>query len=368
MTPPPPPSNPHPAPPVQPPTTAMNARLSLAVLLAAVLAPALAVAQPKAADPAPAAPKKPDPAKPRRAYVVDRVVAVVNDAIVLESELAVQLLPYEEDVNGIEDPKERARRRDKLRAQVLDEMINEELIVEAADEAHLEEITSKEVDEVVRETREEHKLDEATFQQALAAQGYTLAQYRNNMRRQLTRLRAIKMLVAPKVNVTDDEVRARYDQMVRRSEEVSSVRLSHILLSVPDRATEAEVTAAKAEAASIIKRVHDGEKFADLATTLSDDENTKAGGGELGWIERNTLDPQVESVVFSMAPGEVRGPISGQKGYEVFYVTDVKRNPMKSFDQLKDQLRGELQQREMQKQSTQWVDELRKKAYIDIKL
>ena len=354
----------------------MNARSTLALLLASLLAPAIAIAQPKAADPKAGDPKaaaptpagKADPAKPRRSFVVDRVVAVVNDAIVLASELDVQLLPYEGDVEGIEDPKERARRMDKLRAQVLDEMINEELIVEAAQAANLEDISAKEIDEIIRETRDEHKLDEATFQQALSAQGYTLAQYRNNMRRQLTRHRAVKMLVAPKVTVTDDEIRARYDQMVRRSEEVSKVRVSHILLGLPERPTESEVAAARAEAATIINRVKAGEKFADLAATLSDDANTKASGGDLGWIERNTLDPQWESVVFGMEAGEVRGPVSGPKGLEVFYVTEVTRNAMKSFDEMKDQLRGELQQREMQKETAQWIEELRKKAYIDVKL
>jgi len=344
----------------------MNARFPLAFLLAAaVLAPSLAPAQPRAADPKAAKAAE----KPRRTFVIDRVVAIVNDAIVLDSELTVQLLPYEEDVDNIEDAKERARRKDKLRAQVLDEMINEELIVEAAKEANLEEISSKEIDEVIRETRSEHKLDEAQFQQALSAQGYTLAQYRNNMRRQLTRLRAVKMLVAPKVNVSDDELRARYDQMVRRSEEVSSVRLSHILIALPDRPTEAEVATARAAAATVISRVKAGETFGAVAAELSDDENTKASGGELGWIERNTLDPQWESVVFGMAPGDApRGPINGPKGLEVFYVTEVKRNAMKTFDQLKDQLRGELQQREMQKETTRWIEELRKKAYLDIKL
>lgn len=343
----------------------MNARTLLSLTLALGLA-GVAHAQPQAADPKPGA-TKPDP-RPRRTYVVDRVVAVVNEAIVLESELNVQLLPYEDDVEGIEDEKERARRRDKLRAQVLDEMINEELIVEAAREARLEEISSKEVDEIIRETREEHKLDEATFQQALAAQGYTLAQYRNNMRRQLTRLRAVKMLVAPKVNVTDDEIRARYDQMVRRSEEVSKVRLSHIQISVPDRPTEGELSAARAEATKAMERVKAGEVFAEVAKQVSDDTRTAASGGELGWIERNTLDPHWESVVFGMEPGETRGPISGPKGLHVFHVAEVERNAMKSFDALKEQLRGELQQREMQRETTQWIEELRKKAYIELKL
>ncbi|MBK9030852.1 MAG: peptidylprolyl isomerase [Myxococcales bacterium] len=296
------------------------------------------------------------------------MVAVINDAIVLDSELSVQLTPYEGDLEGIDDPKERARRRDKLRAQVLDEMIAEELIVSAASEARLEEITPKEVDQIIRETKDDNKLDDATFQQALAAQGVTLAQYRTNVRRQLTRLRAMKMLVAPKVNVSDEEVRAQYDQMVRRSEAVSQVRLAHIQLALPARATDAEVAAARAKAADIITRVKAGEEFGKLAAEFSDDANSKTSGGELGWIERGTLEPAWEQVVFAMEPKEVRGPVAGPNGLEVFYVTETKRTEMKPFDKMKDQIKGELQQRGMQKQTTQWIEELRKKAYIEVKL
>lgn len=334
--------------------------LVLALPLAAALT-APAAAQPQPDRPRPAA-------KPRPAFVLDRVVAVVNDAIVLDSELTVQLTPYEGDLEGIDDARERARRRDKLRAQILDEMIAEELIIEAAAEARLEDITAKEVDQIIRETKEENKLDDATFQQALAAQGVTLSQYRTNVKRQLTRLRAMKMLVAPKVNVSDEEVRAQYDQMMRRSGAVSQVRLAHIQLALPERPTDAELAAARAKAADIITRVKAGEEFGKLAAEFSDDAKSKTSGGELGWIERGTLEPAWEQVVFAMEPKEVRGPVPGPAGLEVFYVSETKRTEMKSLEQMQNQIKGELQQRGMQKQTTQWIDELRKKAYVEVKL
>ena len=331
-------------------------RRPLLALLTLLLSTGPALAQPK-----------PTEAKPRRSYVIDRVVAVVNDAVILASELDVRLVPYLQDVENIEDPKERSRRVEKLRTQVLEEMVNEELIFQAATEARIE-IEPKELDAAIKDIREQNKLDEAGFQQALQAQGYTLGQYRNDMRRQLTRLKAMNQLVAPKVTISDDEVRARYDQMVRRAESVSAVRLAHMLFALPERPSEAEVAAAKTRAAQAMARVKAGEPFATVAAELSDDAATKGGGGELGWIERGSLDPQWESVVFSMDKDEVRGPVSGPTGLHVFFVSEVKRNEMKSFDQLKEQIRGELRRREMEKQTTTWIEELRKKAFLDLKL
>jgi peptidyl-prolyl cis-trans isomerase SurA len=335
----------------------MRPRLLLVLVTLAALT-AAAVAQPKAPGKA---------KKPRRVYVVDRVVAVVNDSVILDTELTVRMAPYEADVEGIEDPKERARRLEKLRGQVLDELVNEELIFQAAAEAKIE-VTAKEIDAAITDIRTNNKLDEQQFQQALIAQGYNITAYRADIQRQLTRVKAMNQLVAPKVTVSDDEVRARYDQMVRRSEAVSAVRLSHILFALPQRPSEQEVSAAKAKAAAAIERAKAGENFAELAKQLSEDEGSKAGGGELGWIERGSLDPQWESVVFAMDKGEVRGPVSGPTGLHVFFVSEIKRNDMKSFDDLKEQLRGELRRREMDKQTQTWIEDLRKKAFIDVKL
>jgi len=334
------------------------------VLVLALIAAATTVA---AAQPAKKAAPAKVPAKKGQSFVVDRVVAVVNDAVVLQSELDVRLLPMMGDVEQITDATERKRRLEKLRAQMLDDMVNEELIVQAAKDAKIE-VEASDVNAALDEIKKQNNLNDEQFNQALAAQGYTLTAYKNDLRRQLTRLKAVNQLVRSRVQVTDDDVRARYDAMVRRSESVSAVRLSHILIEVAEKASDAQVAAAKERAAQAINRVRAGEEFTVVASEISDDTATKAGGGELGWFERGTLSPEWEAVVFSMDKGEVRGPISGPKGLHVFYVSDVKRTEIKKFDELKDQIRGELTRREMDKQTTLWIEELRKKAYIDNKL
>jgi peptidyl-prolyl cis-trans isomerase SurA len=329
--------------------------LMAALVLPVVSAPAVAQTPPKAGA-----------TKAKRVAVVDRVVAVVNSTVVLESELRARLIPVVGDVQGIQDPKERRRRFEKLRAQLLEEMVNEELIVQSAEEAKIE-IESSEVDAAIDEIRKQNNLDEAGLAQALEQQGYTLSAYKQDLRRQLLRLRAVNQLVRPKVTVTDEDVRARYDAMQRRSEAVSAVRLAHILVRVPEKASEQEIAVGRDRAAAAIQRVKAGEDFAKVAAEVSDDDSTKGGGGELGWFERGTMTPEWEAVVFGMDKGEVRGPVSGPQGLHVFLVQDVKRTDLKSFEDLKEQLRAELTRREMDKQTQQWIAELRKKAYIDIK-
>ena len=313
------------------------------------------------------------PAEPKKSpnsgkkLIVERVVAVVNDAIVLASELEARMTPVRGEAMQIADPKERERRLSKLSTQVLDEMVNEELIVQAAEAAKVD-VEASEVQAALDEIKQNNNLDDAGLAQALAAQGYTMSNYKHDLRRQLLRLRAVNQLVAPKVAVTEEDVRAKYDEMQRRSQSVSAVQLSHILFKLPEKPTEQQLAEAKEKAAKVVTRVKAGEKFEAVAAEVSEDDSTKATGGQLGWFQRGSIQPEWETIVFSMEKGDTRGPVSGPQGLHVFQVTEVKNNALKPFAEMKEQLMRELRRREMDKQTQTWLEDLRKKAYIDIKL
>jgi peptidyl-prolyl cis-trans isomerase SurA len=298
---------------------------------------------------------------------LERVIAIVNDSIILQSELDARLTPMRAEAEQIQDPGERKRRLAKLASQVLDEMVNEELIVQAAEGSKIE-VESSEVQAALDEIKQQNNLDDAGLAQALSAQGYTLANYKADLRRQLMRLRAVNTIVQPKIQITEEDIKARYDQMQRRSEAVSAVRLSDILIKLPDHATEQQINDAKDKAGKAVERVKGGEEFAAVAKDMSDDDSTKQTGGELGWFERGSINPDWEQIVFSMEKGDVRGPVSGPQGLYVFLVTDIKKSELKPYAEMKDQLSKELRRRELDKQTQTWVEELRKKAYIDIKL
>jgi peptidyl-prolyl cis-trans isomerase SurA len=295
-------------------------------------------------------------------FPVERVVAVVNDSIILQSELDARLVPLRMEAEQIADPNERRRRLSKLANQVLDEMVSEELIVQAAEAAKVE-VDSSEVQAALDEIKQQNNLDDAGLAQALASQGYTLQNYRLDLRRQLMRLRAVNQLVSPKVTVTEEDARARYDQLQRRSESVSAVYLSHILIQLPERPTEQLLAEARERATKAIERVKAGEKFADVAKDLSDDPNV-----ELGWFQRGSVNPDWEPIVFAMDKGDVRGPISGPQGLHVFHVSEVQQSALKPYPEMKEQIMRDLRRRELDKQTQIWLEELRKKAYIDIKL
>jgi parvulin-like peptidyl-prolyl isomerase len=345
--------------------TGRNGMRSLAVLLVlALVSPAVAKPHPDKADRA----DKDAPADNGRPKIIaERVVAVVNDAIILESELEARMLPLLSELTSVADPSERDRRLGKIRGQTLDDMINEELVVQAGEQAKID-VEPSEIQAALDEIKAQNNIDDAGLLQLLAAQGFTLGNYKTDLRRQILRLRTINSIVAPKVNISDDDALARYNELQRRSQAVGKVRLAHILIALPEHPTEQDIADAKAKAAAAKARVDAGEDWNAVCADVSEDTSTKASGGELGWFERGSLqDPAWEKVVFSMEKGDVRGPVPGDNGFHVFKAEETQSSGLKAFAEMKEQIKGELRHREMEKQTQVWIEELRKRAYIDLK-
>ena len=327
------------------------------------LAALLALALVAAAGPAAA---QLDSAEGGSRVLVDRVAAVVDDSIILHSDIMMRAGPFLADVQGIADPQERARRLEDVQEQVLDEMIAEELIVQAAEQAGVE-VTEQEIDAAIHEIREQNNLSQQELEEALRMQGYTLSSYREDLERQMLRMRASNMLVRPRVTVTDDDVRQRYEQRTRQAAAVSRVHLRHILIEAPG-ASDDERREARDRAAELAQRARAGEDFEELAREHSDDAATRQAGGDLGWIDRGSLATEWEDVVFAMDEDEVRGPITGPRGYHVFRVDGRQTDELEPFEEVRERIRQEVFQEEMERQTEAWLEELRRGAYVEVKL
>jgi peptidyl-prolyl cis-trans isomerase SurA len=307
-----------------------------------------------------------DTGSPGAPVVVDRVSAVVNEAIILESEVVQRAAPLLAEITSF-DAQERAREWRQIQRKVVDQMVDEELIIEAADEAKLE-VTDDEVQKAIDEIKRQNRLTDKQLEAALAQQGTSLRSYRKDVKRQILRLRAVSTLVRPRVQVSDDQVRSRYEKISGQSSVVTEVHLRHILLALPERPNQAQVDAARRRAGELVDRARGGEDFATLARETSQDQATRAEGGDLGWYKRGELPTDWEEIVFAMDTGETRGPVQGPRGLHVFQLVDNKKDTVRPFDEVKETLREQLFQEDMEKQTKVWLQELRKKAHVEVKL
>jgi parvulin-like peptidyl-prolyl isomerase len=287
--------------------------------------------------------------------------------VILESEVGQRAAPSMGELEKIEDQRQRQRQWQSIMRGALDEMVNEELILQAAEEAKLE-VTDDEVDKAMNEVKRTNKLTDKQLEQALAAQGYTVAEYRKDVRKQILRLRAQNVLVRPRVAVTDDEVRSHYDKLSGESAAVVEIRLRHVLIDLEEDAPDEVRKEARRKAGDIVARARGGEDFARLAAAYSTDLETKDKAGDMGWFKRGELPDEWEEVLFRMQAGEIRGPIRGPRGLHVFQVADTKKETVRGFEEVKEDLREQLYNEELQKQTKLWLDELRKKAHVEVKI
>jgi peptidyl-prolyl cis-trans isomerase SurA len=306
-------------------------------------------------------------AAPARAgRVVERVVAVVNDEIVLDSEveqLATGMMRAPID----RDSSDGKKAWDEIRRKALDQMIEGKLVLGQARELKLT-VTAEEVDRAIEEVKKQNKLDDATFVEALKGQGFTLESYRKNLRKQILELKVINTAVRSRVNVSDDDVKMFYKQNERQLSGDKKAHLMQVLIAVADGAPPAEVERRHALAAKVVAEARAGKKFAELAKAYSDDEATKPDGGDLGWIGTGVLIDPLDEVVAGMDAGDVRGPVRSARGFHILYLVERKAGDLRPFDEVKEQIRKQLYDQQVEKTSQQWIRELRKKAHIDIRL
>jgi peptidyl-prolyl cis-trans isomerase SurA len=259
----------------------------------------------------------------------------------------------------------RAARAAALRREVLERLIDDELILQQAAELKLT-VTSEQVDSSIEEIKRQNNIDDDQLREALRAQGMSMAAYRADLKKQLLRFRVINIAVGSRVTISDDDVKTYYDRHMKDGANVQ-VRASHIFIAIRENADPAVVAEKQAQAKKLLDRALAGEDFAKLAREASDDPATRAEGGDLGYFGKDMLPKAIEEMVFAMKVGEVRGPVRADRGFHVIKLIDRKTKDPKPLDEVKDDVRMQLRQKEMERQTKSYLAELRKKTLVDVR-
>jgi parvulin-like peptidyl-prolyl isomerase len=302
-----------------------------------------------------------------RAHVTEKIVAVVGNDIILQSEMEERAKPYLGEAEREADPKIKEKKRQTILREVLERMIDEQLILQQAGDLKVT-VTQDDIDKAVEDIKQQNHINQEQLVEALKEQGMSLASYRQDLKRQITRIKVISIAVRSRVSISDDDIKTYYEQNVKSTGVDRKVHASHIFVTIPDGATVQQVEEKRAFAAQLVQKARAGEDFAKLAREHSEDAATRKEGGDLGWFGRGALPSAVEEIVFNMEPGEVRGPIRAERGFHVLKLVDKKDEQVRPLAEVKEQLRTALFTQEMEKQTKNWLAELRKKAHIDVRL
>lgn len=258
-------------------------------------------------------------------YELDHVAAVVNDHVILESEVQDQTFFFASQQGiSLADSASLA----SAKKEVLERLIEEKIIIDEARErgmtvsnADIERAVDGVVQDMIRGTGSEQ-----AFRAQLEREGLTEEDlrelYRPRLEAQILASRLVRREVSAEAEVTEAEIEEYYNENKDSfPERPETVRLSHIYISLmPDSAAYAQ---ARGAAERVRERVLAGESFAELAMELSADPSARKGG-DLGYFKRGQLAPQFEEAVFSLEPGEVSEVVQTRFGFHVIKLTDMR--------------------------------------------
>lgn len=256
-----------------------------------------------------------------RGELLDRVAAVVNDGVVLSSELAdqVALITQRLREQSLELPPQNV-----LEQQVLERLVMQELQMQRADRAGLR-VSDEMVNNALQDVAARNSVQLAQLPEMLASQGIDYASYRENVRKEITLQMLRQRDVINRINVTPRELDNYLDRQKGAASENTSYNLSHILIAVPQAAESEQIEAAEARADDVQKRARAGEDFGRLAVAYSSSQ-TALEGGALGWRKGPELPTVLADEVVKLAPGEVSELIRTPSGFHLVKLNEVRSN------------------------------------------
>ena len=243
---------------------------------------------------------------------LDRVIAVVNEGVVLQSQLDQQTAMITERLRG---QNTQLPPPDVVRQQVLERLILQEIQVQRATRLGVQ-VPDEMLNEALRDVAKRNNINFEDMPRALEAQGMDYASYREEMRREIMLSMLRQRDVYPRIYVSPRELDQALERSTGQADTNTEYDVSHILLSLPESATTEEMAKVEDLARDIYRRATQGEDFGQLALAYSKAQSALERG-KLGWRKRDQLPQFIGDLVSKMSPGDVAEPVRTPTGFHI---------------------------------------------------
>lgn len=297
-----------------------------------------------------------------RAEVVDRVVAVVNDDIVLLSELNQALAPYHQKIAAAGYGEEQVRQmRFKAREDLLAQMVDETLTAQEIKRLGLT-VGSAEIDNMIERIKEVNYLTDEALRAALLREGTTLGDYREELKKQLLRTKLVNIEVKSKIVVTEADIKAYYEAHTDRFAGEMEYHLRNIMLAIPDEDSAPEV---RQRMEAIVAELNGGLAFADAARQYSQSVLAQ-DGGDLGKIGLSTLSDEIRTALEGHEAGEFTDILVTDQGLQLFYIESLVSAGGRSLAEASAEIEDTLFKEIVDAKFNTWLEGLRSQAHIKL--
>ena len=256
---------------------------------------------------------------------LDGVAAIVNEGVVLKSELNRQadLIIQRATEQGMQLPPAHI-----LMEQVLERLIVEEIQTQRAHRIGIQ-ISDQMLNTAISQVAAQAGSSFEELPQVLAEDGVNYGEYRRDMRRQMLLEQLRQIEVTGRISVSAREIQQCLADLEDNIVVNSSYNLGHILVSIPESATGEQIAEAEEEANLVYSRLEAGDDFGQLAIRYSDSA-TGLEGGDLGWREGSQLPTLFSDVVEDMSIGDFSKPMRAISGFHIVKILDLRGVDQKS--------------------------------------
>ena len=284
------------------------------------------------------------------ALELNRVVAVINNEAITSIQLDKALATAAPGETPAIDE----------RRQVLDRLIEESLMRQRAEEIGLT-VSDDEVEAAVQDVLRQNRLTKEQLDAALTQQGITPDDYRQGLRRQILRFKLVGREVQGLIEVSSREIQDYYAANLATYSEAASIELQHI--SFPLTGQDAKVQEERGQAALAALRAG-----TDFATVLATAVQAGADGGEMGTLELADLTPAFAAAVKDLPVGASSELIASEQALHLLVVTGRTPGRVRPLDEVREEIRGKLAEQKRSTAAKDWLDGLKKKAHIEVRL
>ncbi len=303
---------------------------------------------------------------PLNAKIVDRIVAVVNDEVITLFELDSDLEPHLKKIEESGKGESREKIIAEARLAMLNKMIDETLVTQEGKKLGIV-VKEEDVMETIGDMFSRRNIKMEDFIKTLAKEGSNFEMYKEEVKEHLMKMRLVGRNIKSKVSVTDEEIGDYYSEHRKDYEGEEAVRIKQILIILPKDCSKENKQQLKAKAKTIHKQLEEGKSFELLASEYSQGPAAKIGG-DLGFVEKGMILPEVDEEAFALANGQISDVIESPIGFHIIKVTDRKGAGIKSFQSVREEIKDRIGKVKIEKKFYEWLEELRKKSYIDIRL
>jgi len=258
---------------------------------------------------------------------------------------------------------------------LLDRMIDDRLEELQAQKAHIS-ASQEEVDRGIEniaaqaQAQQGRPVSVGDVLDEVHRRGLTEQDFRDEIRRQILEGKLVELRVRPRVRVTDEDAHAAYQHWVQEVKDQQPIEVRLLALRIPVSATKQQAAARVALADELAKRARAGEDFCELVTQYSDDTQTRTTCGSRGPQPLTTLVPQIQDAVRSMKPGTVSDPVMVEAGQDqaAVILMPLDQAHVAPYDEVKSEMTSKALTEGLDRARKQWLMELRRDVYIDVRL